>query len=73
MTLDVLSLIGIVLTTITCISYYRIVSAQFKYIKKEPVATRMAILSLRAALIIPGFAICYLVSLAFPTTFASLD
>lgn len=73
MAIDVLSIIGIFLAVIPCVSYYRIIRSQFNYIKKEPVATRMAILSLRAASIIPGFSICYLISLADPTIYCAMQ
>ena len=73
MALDVLSIIGIFLALIPCISYYRIIRSQYNYIKKEPVATRMAILSLRAASIIPGFSICYLISLVDPTIYCAMQ
>jgi hypothetical protein len=70
---DVYSMVGIGLCLVTFISFGRVAWHQYNYVKKFPVAFRMAVLSLRAAAVIPGFAICYWLSLLIPEIYAGMQ
>jgi hypothetical protein len=70
---DNYAIVGIVLMLVTFVSFVRVANHQYKHVKKSPGSFRMAVLSLRAAAVIPGFAICYWLSLMFPNIYAGMQ
>lgn len=60
--------IGFILLLICLWLYWQIYVHQFEFAKNEPVKSRLVILSLRSAILVPGFALCFWIQLCFPTT-----
>ena len=66
---QVVDYIGIGMTALTVLLYCRILFHQHGFVAKNPLTFRLAVLNVRIALLVPGFAICYLMALIYPRTY----
>lgn len=70
---DAFTVVGGVFGLITFVSFWRVSRHQYFFVRKNPSSFRAAVLSVRAAGVIPGFALCYWLSLFIPYIYAAMQ